>query len=214
MALFANLVVSPLPCIPAFATPPPPFFSDKGVFWRKFMPMLAMRHSALFGPRRLPPTREAGKIVELFGADTIRKVKPAIRTGLDGVRLKLVFLGQLGKHVPFTINRKIDRISLVPEIFLVGDPSAIRRLIVPVHINPIYLKSRRSIAHVVAKIDKAMLPPIANLNPAPAVMSVLRRIRVVASLFHPSPYMVVWVRFFKRHFLSPKVVISNNTGMA
>lgn len=99
--------------------------------------------------------------------------------------------------------------SSIEHLLLAARPSAIRRFIISVYVNPVYRHKRSWLAHIFKKFTK-IKPSVANRNTSSAVMFKRRVVGIFTSLFNGKPNsMQSCLRFAVSHVSFMKIICSS-----
>jgi hypothetical protein len=159
------------------------------IFRRNEMPILAMGGGSLVGDSYFnclfdsSCERVSRFLRGIFVAHTL------FRPSNDGIRLKFMLSGKLRESVVFSFKSYKDALFLIPLLFNWSRPSAIRRLVVTVIVNPVKRSASRPLSHVLNKIPK-IFPSLTNSDASSSVPFPAAYPRISASIDHPRPNFV------------------------
>lgn len=182
-----------------------------GVFIRKKMSSLAMSQSPLLSPACFTSKSQPAFIGGAnFSGNNFFVSQPLSYSFKDRICFLFGNFRKFNGSIACPVYFHKNCISLVSLLCFIVSPSAIRWLVAPVGVYPVYRVPFWPSAHIVTKSLKCSgfsfperPPSIANANSTTAVIMVLRIIGIIASVVHRRPYGVKRRRDETRHGTSP-----------
>ena len=176
-------VFDPISKSPALLAYPSPIVHSR-VFWTEWVAALAVRLcSFLRGVRGYSFWKGRGVPKPFLGHGAFQR-PAAFKPNSQGTQIDPMFFGNFC-DMPFNaINQNHSFFTLVSGLLFVGRPSAIARFIVSVCVNAFNRHLERARPHILKEVVERMSPAVAHFDPAPSVVFVGNRIRVIASLLH------------------------------
>lgn len=188
------------------------FLRVVGVFWRKFMAVLAMSsnskslNSSGYGYSQL------FDIIGLFIRNNFCIRKATLGSLNNGVGLPSAHFSEVGGTILLSFDANPSCSPSVSCLLNPRSPSAVGRLVIPVCVNAIKGVFRSGFWTYVSFKSSKIHPFRADGNSPASVMLPSTCIRALASPFHRKPGAIKWRRVFKWH-VSPLLFKQGNTTM-
>jgi hypothetical protein len=91
----------------------------------------------------------------------------------------------------FSIKRQFDRSTCISQLFFLGLPATVARLIVAVVVETTERMMRRTLAHIGHECLEAILPTVTHRNATSAVVSIIHRIRIKTPRLRCAPRTIL-----------------------